>query len=144
MVHYCVKLMFSCFFSSSFLFSLVCSCLMMFIQNNVLFWLLNPKYWIDEYPDLLERSYFFMLLTFWFIPSWRCSIKTVLKHGDQTIFQGGSPGATLIPNSMIVVWVLYRVQLFLDERCPKLLSLFLCYSFFLSVLAPFYLISQNV
>ena len=43
-------------------------------------------------------------------------IKTPLKHCTLTIFQGSSPWATLIPNSMIVVWVLYCVQLFLS-RC---------------------------
>ena len=41
-----------------------------------------------------------------------CLIKTPLKHCTQTIFQGGSPWATLILNSMIVVWVLFCVQFF--------------------------------
>jgi len=39
-------------------------------------------------------------------------IKTPLEHSTQTIFEGGSPWATLIINSMFVVWVLYCVKLF--------------------------------
>ena len=41
-------------------------------------------------------------------------IERSLKHCTPTIFQGSSPWATLIPNSMIVVWVLFCVQLFLS------------------------------
>ena len=57
-----------------------------------------------------------ILLDFWkclIFQNIGCLIKTLLKHCAQTIFQGGSPWATLIPSSMIVVWVLYCVQFFL-------------------------------
>jgi hypothetical protein len=39
-------------------------------------------------------------------------IKTPLEHSTQTIFEGSSPWATLIFNSMFVVWVLCCVKLF--------------------------------
>ena len=50
----------------------------------------------------------------------RCLIKTPLKHCTQTIFQGGSPWATLILNSMIVVGVHYCVKLFLGWPFSKI------------------------
>ena len=58
-------------------------------------------------------------------------IKTPLKNSTQTIFQGGSPWATLIFSSMFVVGVLYCVQLFFEVIfCfTKSCSPFLCYSF---------------
>ena len=40
-----------------------------------------------------------------------CLIKTQLKNITQTIFQGGSPWATLIHNSMVCLRVHYCVQL---------------------------------
>ena len=58
-----------------------------------------------------------------------CLIKTPLKNSTETIFQGGSPSATLIVNSMFVVGVLYCVQLFLTCFFSKSFSPLLCYSF---------------
>ena len=44
------------------------------------------------------------------------------------------PWATLIPNSMIAVWVLYCVQLFSEGKIsPKICSPFQCYSFWFLV-----------
>ena len=74
---------------------------------------------------------------FWFFPSWRFLIKTLLKHCTQTTSSGGSPWATLIPNSMIVVWVLYCVQ-FVFLMNIFHFSPFLYYGFCcLGILAPF-------
>ena len=56
-----------------------------------------------------------------------CLIKTPLKKKTQTIFQGCSPWAALIFNSMFVVVVLYCVQSFLWRYVfPKLLFSFPC------------------
>jgi len=62
-----------------------------------------------------------------------CLIKPPKKNCTQTIFQGGSPWATLIFNSMFVVGVLYCVQIFFEVICffTKSCSPFLCYSFWL-------------
>ena len=81
---------------------------------------------VSVFPFL--NSFFLCILSqsipfFWW--SSKCSrsqniwflIKPPLKHCNLTIFQGSSPWATLIPNSMIVVWVLYCVQLFLRHSC---------------------------
>ena len=74
---------------------------------------------------------FFMFFFFWFVLSWRCLAKTLLTHCTQTIFQGGSPWATLFPNSMIVVWVLYCVQfLFWGEDFQIFFSPFLFFLVF--------------
>ena len=66
-----------------------------------------------------------------------CLIKTQEKISTQTIFQGGSPWAILIFNSMFVEGVLYCVQLFLKRfffQNPSLLScsfpLLICFSFY--------------
>ena len=90
---------------------------------------------LKAFPFILSQSIPF----FWW--SSKCSIsqniwfliKTTLKHCTLTIFQGSSPWATLIPNSMIVVWVLYCVQLFLS-----------CYFFclFLKAFAFWFFINQ--
>ena len=57
-------------------------------------------------------------------------IERSLKHCTPTIFQGSSPWATLIPNSMIVVWVLYCVQLVLScYFFPFSQKLLPCHSF---------------
>ena len=90
-----------------------------------------------SFPFLLTFFYISSLHSFWHFKLvlvlrniW-CLIKTPSTHCTQTIFQGGSPWATLILNSMIVVGVLYCVQLFFgDENYPKLCSPFLCYSLF--------------
>ena len=68
-----------------------------------------------------------------------CLIKT--KNSTQTIFQGGSPWATLIFNSMFVVGVLYCVQFFFEaffSQNPSLLS----FSFPLLKLFSFYFLSS--
>ena len=68
------------------------------------------------------RSFAFLYFSvplFWTSLKWLvsqniwCLIKTTLNHCTPTIFQGGSPWATLIRNSMIVLWVLYCVQFLL-------------------------------
>ena len=46
-------------------------------------------------------------------------MRTSLNHCTKTFFQGISPWATLIPNRMIVVWVLYCVQFFWGWKCSK-------------------------
>ena len=55
-------------------------------------------------------------------------IKRLLNQSTQTIFQGGTPSAWLILNSMSVVWVLYCVQFFsLRWLCSSLINeLFSC------------------
>ena len=61
----------------------------------------------------------------------KCLVKTQLKNSTQTIFQGSSPWATLILNSMFVVVVLYCVQLLPEVIIFKhAFYLFLCLSFF--------------
>ena len=67
-----------------------------------------------------------------------CLFKTQLKNSTPTIFQGSSPWATLILNSVFVVVVLYCVPFFWDFFCQNhfLLSfsfhLLICFSFLLS------------
>ena len=69
----------------------------------------------------------------------KCLVKTQLKNSTQTIFQGSSPWATLILNSMFVVVVLYCVQLLPEVIIFKhAFYLFLCLSFFL-LLSEFHL-----
>ena len=53
-----------------------------------------------------------------------CLIKTQSKNSTHTIFQEGSPWATLIFNSMFVVVVLYSVKLFLKWTFSKILLSF--------------------
>ena len=48
-----------------------------------------------------------------------CLIKAQLKNCTQTIFQGGSPSATLILNSMFVVVVLYCFKLLSEVKIFK-------------------------
>ena len=130
MIHYCVKFskinyvpanwqwwytILSRFFPG-FVFSSFCSAYFVyvliesnFIQNNC-FWFVHLIIQNNESINILiwfnDHIFFF---TFWFAPSWRCLIKPLHPNN----FQGGSPWATLIPNSVIVVWVPYCVQLFL-------------------------------
>ena len=70
-----------------------------------------------------------------------CHIKTQFKNSTQTIFQGSSPWATLILNSVFVVVVLYCVQFFFGSKMfPKSFSPFLFRSFaiaFVSYLVQF-------
>ena len=82
-----------------------------------------------------------------------CLIKTQSKNSTHTIFQEGSPWATLIFNSMFVVVVLYCVQLFYEYIFfpnPFLLSfsfpLVILSYFLISILLDFSkcLISQNI
>ena len=101
-------------------------------------------------------NYSFSLLLSW-VPlisqNIGCLIKTPLNNSTQTIFQGGSPWATLIFNSMFVVVVLYCVQLFYEYIFfpnPFLLSfsfpLVILSYFLISILLDFSkcLISQNI
>ena len=90
-VHYCVQLLpevilfFTCPLHFPLLkFFLLFSQLVSFIENS-------QKCWISQ--------------NIW------CLIKTQLKNITQTIFQGGSPWATLIHNSMVCLRVHYCVQL---------------------------------
>ena len=56
-----------------------------------------------------------------------CLIKTPFKNSTQTFFQGGSPWAALIFNSMFVVVVLYCVQIFSWRFVfPKIIFSFPC------------------
>ena len=68
-------------------------------------------------------------------------LKPNKKNSIQTIFQGGSPWATLVLNSVFVVVVLYCVQCFFGSKhFPKSLSPFLFLSFaiaFVSYLVQF-------
>ena len=57
-----------------------------------------------------------------------CLIKTQWKNSIHAIFQGSSPWATLILNSMFVVVALYCVQLFLEAKIVQNHSL-LSFSF---------------
>ena len=60
-----------------------------------------------------------------------CLIKPQSKNSTQTIFQGGSPWATLILNSMFVVVVHFCVQLLPGvTKSNSPFILFLCKSFF--------------
>ena len=75
----------------------------------------------------------------------------IQKQHPQTIFQGGSPWATLILNSMFVVVVHFCVQLLPGvTKSNSPFILFLCKSFFFTFLVPFFwnsqecLISQNI
>ena len=71
---------------------------------------------------LLAKVFSFQLISFlisfiWNSQKWpvsqniSCLIKTQLKNITQTIFQGGSPWATLIHNSVVCLRVHYCVQL---------------------------------
>ena len=68
------------------------------------------------------QSIFFLVSFIWNSQKWPvsqniwCLIKTQLKNITQTIFQGGSPWATLIQNS-VAVWFVWRVH-----YCVQLLS----------------------
>ena len=53
-----------------------------------------------------------------------CLMKTQWKNSTQTIFQGSSPWATLILDSVFVVVVLYCVQLFFGRFFPKIILSF--------------------
>ena len=79
-----------------------------------------------------------------------CLLKVLLKHCAQTIFQGGSPWASLILNSMIVLGVLYCVQPFSEVKTnmvfyPVLFSafIFLCSLHFLHIFLCSYSILIN-
>ena len=83
------------------------------------------------------------------------SIKTTKKNSTQTIFQGGTPWATPIPNSLVVLVVHYFVQLFLGGKNKNQNNYLLSFSFHLlfspfTFFAPFFwmsqkcLISQNI
>ena len=77
-----------------------------------------------------------------------CIIKTPIKNSSHTIFQAGSPWATLILHSMFVVGVLYCVQLLSEVKMFQNHSL-LYFSFPLLILllftflAPFFWNSQK-
>jgi hypothetical protein len=90
-----------------------------------------------------------------------CLIKTQVRNSSQTIFQAGSPWATLILNSMFVVGFLYCVQLLSEVKTVKIMLSFPFPFLFLSFSFPFpfllfyfpssillelskYLISQNI
>ena len=75
-------------------------------------------------------------------------MKTQLKNNTQTIFQGGSPWATLILNSMFVVGVLHCVQLLFEVKIFKISLSFPSpflrqYFFVFTFLVPFFWNSQN-
>ena len=63
-------------------------------------------------PKHVFVSLFHTFLASFFWVLWICLFKTPLKYCTQAIFQGGSPWATMIFNSMIVLWVLYCVHFF--------------------------------
>ena len=73
-----------------------------------------------------------------------CLIKTQLKNITQTIFQGGSPWATLIHNSLVCLRVHYCVQLLPEviffETFPLPFPLLKFVSFYL---ASFFLESKS-
>ena len=87
---------------------------------GVMFFLLFVLYFAVAFV-----SQFLCFMPFWV--SWNvhfsqnigCLFKTPLKHCTQTIFQGGSPWAILIPNSVIGLRVLYCVQLFWSDFLKK-------------------------
>ena len=57
-----------------------------------------------KFPEMLNfPNYIYIYI--------KCLIKTQFKYISQTIFQGGSPWATLIHNSMVCLRVHYCVQL---------------------------------
>ena len=103
---------------------------------------------------LLAKVFSFQLISFlvsfiWNYQKWPvsqniwCLIKTQLKKITQTIFQGGSPWATLIHNSMVCLRVHYCVQLFPEviffETFPLPFPLLKFVSFYL---ASFFLKSK--
>ena len=101
---------------------------------------------------LLKYFSFIFSICFFFI-SQKCSIsqniwcliKTPLKNITQTIFQGGSPWATLIHNSVVFLGVHYCVQLLPGVTFfffNHFLSLFLCWNLFPFYLASFFLESK--
>ena len=53
-----------------------------------------------------------------------CLIKTQFNNSIQTIFQGSSPWATLILNSMFVLGVHYCVQLLSEAKKNKIILSF--------------------
>ena len=64
-----------------------------------------------------------------------CLLKILLNHCTQTMFQGGSPWASLILNSMIVPGVLYCVQPFSEvkKKCSFILSFSFSFCFLFSL-----------
>ena len=82
-------------------------------------------------------------------PKYRMPYWNPIKNSTQTIFQGGSPWATLILNSMFVLVGRYCVQLFLGwkkNQNHSLLSFFLSFAntfLFITFLVPFFWNSQK-
>ena len=66
-------------------------------------------------------------LQYLFFQNILCLLNISLKHCTQTIFQGGSPWASLILNSMVVPGILYCVQPFSEVK--KICSFILSFSF---------------
>ena len=92
-VHYCVQLLPEViFFFQAFPFPFPLLKFMSFIFSISFFYLE-----FSEMPNFPKNIW--------------CLIKTQLKNITQTIFQGGSPWATLIHNSMVCLRVHYCVQL---------------------------------
>ena len=65
---------------------------------------------------MFSFHYFWNLYNIYLSQNIWCLLKILLNHCAQTIFQGGSPWASLILNSMIVPGILYCVQPFSEVK----------------------------
>ena len=93
---------------------------------------LYPLLW-SSYCKLITKLLFRVIRMHHFHNISNSLLRKVMTHSTQTIFQGGSPWAALILNSMFVVVVLYCVKLFCwSQSFPKSFSPFR----FLSVSFP--------